>query len=195
MESITKGECPAELDPGSKSQQVSVNLVRSEKPYEAPPKPKYKAFSGSGQTLAGRHDCAPLFLICSVQILLQWGRPLVFNTYGRIQVHACITAPFQTIPHSCRKRQQIDHTSFADNILFCTCLKSSNKRSVLRGPTLQCILLDAGLQVLQEVHPNPLQGQLHLQSPHHGLVSMILNLLHQSSCACLMVHVWWPGST
>ena len=53
MESITKGECPAELDPGSRSQQVSVNLVRSEKPYEAPPKPRYKAFSGSGQTLAG----------------------------------------------------------------------------------------------------------------------------------------------
>ncbi|DBA76970.1 hypothetical protein WJX77_003686 [Trebouxia sp. C0004] len=53
MESITKGECPAELDPGSRSQQVSVNLVRSEKPYQAPPKPKYKAFSGSGQTLAG----------------------------------------------------------------------------------------------------------------------------------------------
>ncbi|KAL0025359.1 hypothetical protein WJX79_011059 [Trebouxia sp. C0005] len=53
MESITKGECPAELDPGSRSQQVSVNLVRSEKPYEAPPKPKYTAFSGSGQTLAG----------------------------------------------------------------------------------------------------------------------------------------------
>ena len=53
MESITKGECPAELDPGSRSQQVSVNLVRSEKPYEAPAKPRYKAFSGSGQTLAG----------------------------------------------------------------------------------------------------------------------------------------------
>lgn len=53
MESITTGECPAELDPGSRSQQVSVNLVRSEKPYEAPAKPRYKAFSGSGQTLAG----------------------------------------------------------------------------------------------------------------------------------------------
>lgn len=53
MESITKGECPAELDPGSRTQQVSVNLVRSEKPYEAPPKPKYRAFTGTGQTLAG----------------------------------------------------------------------------------------------------------------------------------------------
>ena len=53
MESITKGECPAELDPGSRTQQVSVNLVRSEKAYEAPPKPKYKAFTGTGQTLAG----------------------------------------------------------------------------------------------------------------------------------------------
>jgi hypothetical protein len=60
MESITKGECPAELDPGSRSQQVSVNLVRSEKPYEAPAKPKYKAFSGSGQTLAGGF----LFIVC-----------------------------------------------------------------------------------------------------------------------------------
>ena len=53
MESITKGECPAELDPGSRTQQVSVNLVRSEKAYEAPPKPKYRAFTGTGQTLAG----------------------------------------------------------------------------------------------------------------------------------------------
>jgi len=60
MESITKGECPAELDPGARSQQVSVNLVRSEKPYEAPPKLKYKAFSGSGQTLAG----GLLFVFC-----------------------------------------------------------------------------------------------------------------------------------
>ena len=62
MESITKGECPAELDPGNRSQQVSVNLVRSEKPYEAPPKPKYKAFSGSGQTLAGAVFSLPSFL-------------------------------------------------------------------------------------------------------------------------------------
>lgn len=53
MESITRGECPTELDPGNRSQPVSVNLVRSEKPYEAPPQPKYKAFSGTGQTLAG----------------------------------------------------------------------------------------------------------------------------------------------
>ena len=53
MESITKGECPAELDPGSQTQQVSVNLVRSEKAYEAPAKPKYRAFTGTGQTLAG----------------------------------------------------------------------------------------------------------------------------------------------
>lgn len=53
MESITRGECPAELDPGSRTQQVSVNLVRSEKPYEAPPKPKHRAFTGTGQTLAG----------------------------------------------------------------------------------------------------------------------------------------------
>ena len=53
MESITKGECPAELDPRSRTQQVSVNLVRSEKAYEAPPKPKYRAFTGTGQTLAG----------------------------------------------------------------------------------------------------------------------------------------------
>lgn len=53
MDSISKGECPAELDPGNRTQPISVNLVKSEKPYEAPAKPKYKAFSGSGQTLAG----------------------------------------------------------------------------------------------------------------------------------------------
>lgn len=71
MESITRGECPAELDPGSRTQQVSVNLVRSEKPYEAPPKPKYRAFAGAGQTLAGElhfsaqpADCCPL--CCSI---------------------------------------------------------------------------------------------------------------------------------
>ncbi|KAL3141421.1 hypothetical protein ABBQ32_004990 [Trebouxia sp. C0010 RCD-2024] len=58
MESITRGECPAELDPGSRTQQVSVNLVRSEKPYEAPPKPKHRAFTGTGQTLAGPSNTA-----------------------------------------------------------------------------------------------------------------------------------------
>ena len=63
MESITKGECPAELEPGSRDQQVSVNLVRSEKPYEAPPKPKHKAFSGSGQTLAGEVGLQKIILL------------------------------------------------------------------------------------------------------------------------------------
>ena len=58
MESISRGECPAELDPGNRTQPISVNLVKSEKPYEAPAKPKYKAFSGSGQTLAGQKTCA-----------------------------------------------------------------------------------------------------------------------------------------
>ena len=57
MESISRGECPAELDPGNRTQPISVNLVKSEKPYEAPAKPKYKAFSGSGQTLAGQSLC------------------------------------------------------------------------------------------------------------------------------------------
>jgi len=58
MASITKGECPVELDPSNTSQQVSVNLVRSEKPYEAPPKPRYRAFSGSGQTFASEMSVA-----------------------------------------------------------------------------------------------------------------------------------------
>ena len=68
MESISKGECPAELDPGSRTQQVSVNLVRSEKPYEAPPKPKYKAFTGTGQTLAGETLSICFLMKHSVQI-------------------------------------------------------------------------------------------------------------------------------
>ena len=80
MESITRGECPAELDPGSRTQQVSVNLVRSEKPYEAPPKPKYKAFSGTGQTLAGElHPAAD----------------------PRLQFHYCCSLWSQGLPASC----------------------------------------------------------------------------------------------
>lgn len=70
MEAITRGECPAELDPGNRTQPISVNLVKSEKPYEAPPQPKYKAFSGSGQTLAGRKlnaPCSPVTV--TIQIL------------------------------------------------------------------------------------------------------------------------------
>ena len=62
MDSISRGECPAELDPANRTQPISVNLVKSEKPYEAPAKPKYKAFSGSGQTLAGKHSCVLLLM-------------------------------------------------------------------------------------------------------------------------------------
>lgn len=68
MESISRGECPAELDPGNRTQPISVNLVKSEKPYEAPAKSKYKAFSGSGQTLAGQSLCIiGATYVCMVQ--------------------------------------------------------------------------------------------------------------------------------
>ncbi|KAK3280072.1 Plant UBX domain-containing protein 4 [Cymbomonas tetramitiformis] len=51
LESIEKGECPRELEPGKPTIPVHVNLVRKGEDWTAPPTPKYVAFSGSGRTL------------------------------------------------------------------------------------------------------------------------------------------------
>lgn len=48
IDSISKGECPEELD---SQQPVTVNLVKKEEDYKEPEKPKYSAFQGSGRTL------------------------------------------------------------------------------------------------------------------------------------------------
>jgi UBX domain-containing protein 1 len=53
VDSIGRGECPTELDPGPGGAPVTVNLMRRDAEYEAPAKPKYVAFQGAGQTLAG----------------------------------------------------------------------------------------------------------------------------------------------
>lgn len=52
IESISKGECPAELDPGKPGAPVTVNLVRKEDPYSEPDRPK-QYFTGTGRTLGG----------------------------------------------------------------------------------------------------------------------------------------------
>lgn len=53
MEAVSKGQCPVELTPKNPAQPININLVRKEMNYEAPPEPKYTAFSGSGRTLSG----------------------------------------------------------------------------------------------------------------------------------------------
>lgn len=58
MQSIMKGECPAELsDPSSDpTVPISVNLVRKDIDYEPPVEPKYKAFGGAGRKLGGAEN-------------------------------------------------------------------------------------------------------------------------------------------
>lgn len=58
IDSISKGECPAELDPGASKTPVSVNLVRKDEDYKPPEKPKYVAFSGGGRTLGASSSAA-----------------------------------------------------------------------------------------------------------------------------------------
>ena len=53
MESISRGECPLELEPPVRDTPISVNLVRSHSPYTPPERPAYVAFRGTGRTLAG----------------------------------------------------------------------------------------------------------------------------------------------
>ncbi|KAF6266706.1 ubiquitin-related domain-containing protein [Scenedesmus sp. NREL 46B-D3] len=48
INSVSRGECPRELDPGDSSVEVTVNMLRAEEDYVMP---KYVAFSGAGRTL------------------------------------------------------------------------------------------------------------------------------------------------
>jgi len=52
MESIARGEAPAELAPRDRSRRLNINLVQRHEDYVAPPAPKYTAFAGSGRTLS-----------------------------------------------------------------------------------------------------------------------------------------------
>ncbi|BDA46940.1 NSFL1 cofactor p47 [Coccomyxa sp. Obi] len=53
LESMARGDCPQELEPSDRSIPVNVNLIRVERDYVPPEKPKYKAFSGAGRILSG----------------------------------------------------------------------------------------------------------------------------------------------
>lgn len=59
LDSMARGECPAELEPPSRSTPVNVNLVRHEREWVPPERPRYTAFSGTGRVLTGA--CVPLF--------------------------------------------------------------------------------------------------------------------------------------
>ncbi|KXZ55366.1 hypothetical protein GPECTOR_3g495 [Gonium pectorale] len=52
IESISKGECPEELDPGKPGAPVTVNLMRKEEPYTEAERPT-QYFTGTGRTLGG----------------------------------------------------------------------------------------------------------------------------------------------
>lgn len=52
LRSIEQGECPAELEPGSRATPVTVNLLRRQEDYVPPDRPKYVAFRGEGRKLA-----------------------------------------------------------------------------------------------------------------------------------------------
>ncbi|CAL8471559.1 g11101 [Coccomyxa elongata] len=53
LQSMARGDCPQELEPSDRSIPVNVNLIRVERDYVPPEKPKYKAFSGTGRILSG----------------------------------------------------------------------------------------------------------------------------------------------
>ena len=53
LDSVSRGECPHELEPPDRHTKVLVNLARSAQDYVEPEKPKYRAFSGTGRTLTG----------------------------------------------------------------------------------------------------------------------------------------------
>ncbi len=53
MEAIAAGMAPPELRPEHPGTPISVNLVRKDEEWTAPPEPKYTAFSGTGRTLGG----------------------------------------------------------------------------------------------------------------------------------------------
>ena len=51
MQSISKGECPAELEPEDRNTPVEVNLVRVEHEYQPPAEPRFNSFQGTGRKL------------------------------------------------------------------------------------------------------------------------------------------------
>ena len=59
MESIARGEAPAELLPRDRNTRMNINLMQRHEPYVPPAEPKYKAFGGSGRTLASEATEAP----------------------------------------------------------------------------------------------------------------------------------------
>ena len=48
---ISRGQLPPELEPGDPRIHVTINLVRHDGEYVAPPQPRFKAFAGSGHKL------------------------------------------------------------------------------------------------------------------------------------------------
>eukprot|EP00879_Flechtneria_rotunda_P024395 GHRR01025858.1.p1 GENE.GHRR01025858.1~~GHRR01025858.1.p1 ORF type:complete len:205 (+),score=79.73 GHRR01025858.1:322-936(+) len=48
IHSVSKGECPRELDPGTSDTPITVNMLRAEEDFIMP---KYVAFAGTGRTL------------------------------------------------------------------------------------------------------------------------------------------------
>ena len=121
MESIGRGEAPAELAPKTRTQRVNINLVQRHEPYSAP---KFKAFGGSGRTLASEPSAAASepssastkviaddWVVdesqptTSIQIRLRDGSRLVakFNmshTVAHIRAFIAKSRPSETAPYS-----------------------------------------------------------------------------------------------
>eukprot|EP00889_Picochlorum_renovo_P008526 jgi/Picre1/35556/NNA_003017.t1 len=56
MKSIMEGQCPPELIPEDPRTAININLVRKQEDYEPPAEPKYRAFVGTGHTLAASNQ-------------------------------------------------------------------------------------------------------------------------------------------
>ena len=65
--SVSRGECPHELEPADRRTKVVVNLARSAQDYKEPEKPRYTAFTGTGRTLTGASS--PIMPCLSLQVL------------------------------------------------------------------------------------------------------------------------------
>ena len=123
MDSIARGEAPAELAPRTRTERVNINLMQRHEPYVPPKEPKYKAFSGSGRTLADESSSAPSASAAStpsvdadwtvdesqpttsIQIRLRDGSRLVakFNTshtVGHIRSFIAKSRPGETFAYS-----------------------------------------------------------------------------------------------
>ena len=68
IDSVSRGECPHELEPADRRTKVLVNLARSADEYREPEKPKYKAFSGTGRTLTGLNPSSCVCHECSLAL-------------------------------------------------------------------------------------------------------------------------------